>query len=175
MGSARQYIAGGNVRSQHRGPKGHGIKVELTINVNSERTPNEILSRLNHVEKEAFSVLIHEATHLKDIIRVSPQSDVADEESKAREYHNKQIEVRAFMQQIADEVLTEGERLAKSIGVGDWGVNLDRGFMDKVLDHSKTWQRVKDTLTTRNKQLILKGVTRTLSDIWPTWAEKYPD
>lgn len=168
----RQWIAGGGVTSRYFGPRGKGSKIGLSININASRTPNEILSHLARVEKEAFSVFIHETTHLRDILKDVEHYQKAKE--TAPSYYNEPTEVRAFMQQIADEALEYAEDQAKSIGVGTWGITLSSRFLERALELSITWNRVKRELTPANEKLILKGVERALRDEWPRLEKQYP-
>lgn len=169
----RQWIAGGGVNSRYHGPRGRGYKMALYVNINASRTPNEILNNLSRVEKEAFSVLIHEVTHLRDILKNVEQYQKAKETSEG--YYNDPAEVRAFMQQIAHEVVEYVEKLAKDVRVGLWGLTLNGRLMEEALGASLTWARIKRFLTPSNERLVLKGVERALRDEWPRLEKEYPD
>lgn len=168
----RQWIAGGGVNSRYHGPRGRGYKMALYVNINASRTPNEILNNLPRVEKEGFSVLIHEVTHLRDILKNVEQYQKAKETSEG--YYNDPAEVRAFMQQIAHEVIEHVEREAKDMGVGSWGLQLSGRLLERALDASLTWDRIRRSLTPQNTKLVLKGVERALRDEWPRLEKAYP-
>jgi len=169
----RNWIAGGVVRSQHHGPRGHGIKFELGLKLNADRTPEEILSHLPSVKKEVFSVLIHEVTHLRDVLHVEGPKE--DPQEKAQSYHNKPSEVRAFMQQAAHEVLDFVEKEAQSFGIGPWGAQLNGKLLDRALSASLTWSRIQEFLTPTSRKTLLRGVTRAVQDEWPRLYQKYKD
>lgn len=169
----RQWIAGGGVHTRYYGPREHGYKLAMYIDINAGRTPNEILSNLSRVAKEAFSVLIHEVTHLRDVLYYEGEK-LEDSEAQTKKYHNSPQELRAFMQQIADEALEYAKGQAKSIGVGTWGITLTNRFVEHALDASLTWSRIKRQLEPKNEKLILKGVARTLHDEWPRLEQQYP-
>lgn len=173
----RRYVAGGAVRATYQvGPKGkakgYGSKVGLAININTLVSADELLSNLSTVKKEVFSVLIHEVTHLRDLLKheksdLRPDQDPDD----PKVYYNLPTEVRAFMQQIADEVIDYAEEIGKD---DPFFLYLDRGFVERALESSGTWERIRKFLNRKNEQLILKGVTRALQDAWPALEKKYP-
>lgn len=168
----RQWIASGGVTSRYFGPKEKGSKIGLKININAVRTPNEILSHLDRVEKEAYSVFIHEVTHLRDILKDVVNYQKAKETTPS--YYNDRTEVRAFMQQIADEAIEYAEGEAKSIGVGTWGITLSTRFVERALEMSITWNRIKRDLSSHNEKLIIRGVERALRDEWPRLEKTWP-
>jgi len=60
-GGPRKYVSGGTIRSLYpQGPKGkavgYGFKTRMTIHVNPDRSPQELLDNLGNVEKEVYSV-----------------------------------------------------------------------------------------------------------------------
>jgi hypothetical protein len=171
----RYWVTGGSVRSHYQaGPKGkavgYGSKIGFRLSINSERSPQDLIDHLSDVEKELYSVIIHEATHLRDLLTHTP----AAEEPGAKEYYNKPSEVRAFMQQIVDEVLEYLHERGKDEG-GWFFYGLDRDFVESALDKSDTWDRIRRELTPQNERLILKGVIRSIQDEWSTFKRLYPD
>lgn len=169
----RQWIAGGGVQARHYEPRGLGYKIGMHININASRSPNDILAHLDRVEKEAFSVLIHEVTHLRDLLQgvTTYQRDEVTPEN----YYNNPREIRAFMQQIAHEVIEYAETQAKILNVGPWGLRLTGSFIEQALNNSLTWSRIHRPLTPKNEKLIIKGVERALRDEWPRLEKEYPD
>lgn len=168
----RQWIAGGGVNTRLFNTGGRKSKLSMYLNVNASRSPKDILDRLDRVEKEAFSVLIHEVTHLRDILK--GLTDYHDTDDGAT-YYNDPTEVRAFMQQVADEVIEYAERQAKSVRVGPWGLTLDGRLLEQALGNSLSWDRIKRFLTPSNEKLVLRGVERALRDEWPRLEKEYPD
>jgi hypothetical protein len=168
----RHYVKGGSVTSRHHGSgKGYGSKIGMTLSINYQRTPNELLQNTKAVEQELYSVLIHEVTHLRDLLKHTPARAGAG----SADYHNKPSEVRAFMQQIVDEVLSYVHKLGRDDGGWLFTGRLSSDFVDSVLDKSGTWERIRRDLTKPNEKLILKAVTRSLSDEWPKLRKLYPD
>ena len=142
-------------------------KIALQLRVNSARPPEEFLR--TGLDKEALSVLVHEATHVRDVIRMSDISRKLDDE-----YYNSPHEVRAYMQQVAHEVLYYVEELARRVGVGPWGVRLQGDLVEDALSTSHTWGAIKNEMSPANRNLVLKGVARALQDEWPRLKKAYP-
>jgi len=168
-GGPRRWVAGGAVRHLHHGPKDHGYKYEMNVTLDAARSPQDILDNLQAVGKELFSVLIHEVTHLRDVLRA--EDPVEETEAGVGDYYNKPTEVRAFMQQVADEVVTEVERMAKA---GD-GWNLGMWLLEDALLASATWSRIKPHIKGKARKTLLRGVYRALEDALPDIKAQYPD
>jgi hypothetical protein len=173
-GGAREFIKGGGVRSQYRTnykgrAVGYGIKSKLTIEVNSGKSPKDLMEN-PQVTKELTSVVSHEMTHLRDLLKhYGPVEE--DTEEGVRDYYNRPTEIRAFMRQISDEVID----YAHAVGRDDpFFLDFSTRFIENGLDRSKTWERVRKELTEPNRRLILRGVTRALQDEWPKLQELYP-
>jgi hypothetical protein len=131
----RQWVVGGQVQSRHFRPNTWGSKTAITINFSFEQSPQSYIDNRAEVEKEAYSVLIHEITHLMDMLPQIGHKDSDDDYV----YYNRPTEVRAFMQQIVDEI--QG---ASSV--------------PQALAMSKTWKRIGWALKPESKKLILKAV-----------------
>lgn len=147
--STRFYVYGGFVRSWGYGRQ-NTFKESVTIQFNSARTADEIFENKDRVLKEVYSVLIHEITHLRDILY--KHESYHDDPKK---YHNAPHELRAFMQQIADEVID----FFPSDG---W---VTRRSFEAALDQSPTWDRIKRELNPQNRKLMFKGIYRALQDV----------
>jgi hypothetical protein len=168
----RRFVTGGSVTSRYHGSgRGYGSKLGMGLSINYQRTPNELLQNLSAVEQEMYSVLIHEVTHLRDLLTHTPAKAGAG----SADYHNKPAEVRAFMQQIVDEVLAYVHELGRDDGGWLFTGHPTAYFVDSALDKSGTWERIRRDLTKPNEKLILKAVTRALSDEWPKLQKLYPD
>lgn len=172
--SPRKYVTGGSVRTVYHADgggkaKGYGYKTGISVTINSVRSPEEILSNIDKVRKELFSVLIHEVTHLRDLLKHEGYEDHPEDPDK---YYNAPSEVRAFMQQIADELIEYAHELGKD---DPWFLpdTPDSDFLHKALESSGTWERVRGHLTRSNEKLMLRGVTRALQDEWPKLKELY--
>lgn len=81
------------------------------------------------LEEDVYSILLHEVTHLRDPFK-----------HWGGGYYNNPREVRAYLQQIVDEV--EGLK----------------GDVQQLLDKSKTWKRVNRFWSFENRKRVLKTV-----------------
>jgi len=107
-----------------------------------------------------YSILLHELTHVAEEPlrkRRTPTYSPSDERGRAepsRGYINDPSEVRAFMQQIVDEVEhnADNDMLREHLR-GD-----RHGFLDAVLSLSTTWSLVEKQLSPSNRARILKSV-----------------
>lgn len=165
----RQYVAGGYVRAT--GFKGKDLdKYLMGVTLSSSRSPQDFLSNKSQVEREIYSVLIHEVTHLRDrfVGRADTQST---DEVEAKTYYNRPTEVRAFMQQIVDEVVDYVDSLGRKgrLWAGPSMYNLEGG-----LEASPTWDRIRKMLTPQTKKILLKGVHTGYQDALPELLERYP-
>ena len=172
----RFYVAGGGAKGYYhpdgRGsPTGYKLFTTLYVLFNSNRTPQELLDNLHQgVHKELLSVLRHEVTHLKDLIRPRDDSKLTTPDDPSA-YYNEPAEVRAFMRQITDEVI----EFAHEVGKDDpFFLYLDTKFVQRALEKSKTWDRISPALNDRNERLILKAVSTALRDEWPKLMKLYP-
>jgi len=169
----RQYVTGGAVMSRYHGSgRGYGSKIGMRLSINYQRTPNELLQNLKAVEQEMYSVLIHEVTHLRDLLTHTPAKAGGD---SGEDYHNKPAEVRAFMQQIVDEVIAYVHELGRDDGGWLFAGSPTADFVDSTLDKSPTWDRIRRDLNKKNEKLILKAVSQALSREWPKLQKLYPD
>lgn len=171
-GSVRQWVAGGGIDTRYRG-QGYGSKLAMNLYINSAAIVQDLLDHLNEVEDELFSTIIHEATHLSDLLK--HEYEAADSASGGESYYNAPTELRAFMQQTADEVLREADKVGKSGGAWILGPEPTGNMIQNLLERSNTWERIRRQLTPTSTKTILRGVTRALQDEWPSLLAKYPD
>ena len=137
-------------------------RVEVALNLNARLTPVEYLnermsanaSDRKYVPYGLYSVLIHELTHVMEMpFMRGPAYEQEDERpSNVKEYVNSPIEVRAFMQQIVDEVLVWAKRAVSRTG------KTNRSLIDQVLRRSTTWQRVHHHMNAANRKKLLSAV-----------------
>ncbi len=166
----RRWVAGGGIDTRFFG-RGPGSKLALNLYINSNAVVQNLLDHLDGVEEELFSVIIHEVTHLRDLLR----HEYAADEAGGEAYYNAPTEVRAFMQQTADEALQEADRLGKASGGWILGPEPTSEMIDSLLEKSGTWDRIRKQLTPANGKLILRGVARALQDEWPKLRAKYKE
>jgi hypothetical protein len=103
-----------------------------------------------------YSILLHEVTHSADRIfkrrlEYSPSEVIEKGEAAWGPYVNDAQEVRAFMQQIVDEVVSAAGKIA------DYAKTNEK-LVDLSLKLSTTWKLIEKHLNSRNKKLILKAV-----------------
>lgn len=156
--AGRTYAIGGAVTHRHN-PGGRSMPYQVEVVFSDQATLAGYKKDRNLVEREIFSILIHEFTHALDFMTEKHKGthDLA-EQNKAEEYHNADVEIRAFTQQIVDEV---EDYIRKSVAKdGDtWGLKDNPTSLIKAaLDVSFTWQRIHQDLTPKNRRLILRNV-----------------
>jgi hypothetical protein len=140
----RSYVkAAGVTRIGSVGSIGKKLKLELQF---KEITVGEFKDEKNKhtIIDEIYNILIHEITHLSDLLEPLGK----DKESifkSGQVYYNKPSEVRAFTQQIVDEV----EKYMSTH---------PNAHIDDALKFSVTWNRISKDLTNDNKKLISKAV-----------------
>lgn len=160
------FWAGGSV-----GWKG-GTKVQMEARLNASRTPSELWEDLRRLERELYSTLIHEVTHLQDAYRPRPEMS----------HDDRPQEIRAYMQQVADEVVEHLLSGAKGAGARwfwlwrrkDKG-RVTGGLLRQALQSSYTWGIRKHNLTPGNRKILLKGVATAVSDAEPLFAQAERD
>jgi hypothetical protein len=126
---------------------------------------NTSLTNLPH---GLYMTLMHEVTHIADFLlneRIKQTYSSKEVEGKLDSdpsvlsmYYNDPLEVRAKMQEIADDAV----RLAKQLRPLVDGSN--QRLMDTILRLSSSWQEIEKELTPRNRALILKAVYTELDD-----------
>lgn len=114
-----------------------------------------------------YSTLIHEATHAAESVfgwskgetgtALHNGETVVTDQAK---YINDPVEVRAWMQQIVDEVLFYLKKFDEVEGL-DW---TPQKRIQMALKTSTTWQLVKSDLTPKNRNLIMKAVYTAVQD-----------
>ena len=178
----REFVTGGMVRgifhSDWKGrPTGKKVNTDLVIHLNSNKSVSEIKKEARgKLFKELVSVLRHELVHMKDVIS-APKSTKAGEtlgtaDLANQDYYNDPMEVRAFMRQIADEVIEYAHNLGKE---DPWWLVLNRHFVDNALDASKTWNRVEQHINRKTEKKLRQGAAAALRAEWPKLKKLYPE
>ena len=120
------------------------------------------------LHKGIYNILIHEMTHAADAAikaqyEAGPASGPYTVKDEAA-YYNDPKEVRAFMQQVVDEVLSYGGKRKNLEKVFElFKGPRDRG-LEVVLKNTETWPEIKEHLTPTNRNKILKAVYMALVD-----------
>lgn len=113
-------------------------------------------------KKDFRRMLIHELTHARDYYTESyalGERGVGDTPESLQDYYNDPSEVRAYMQQIADEVM---RRMDNPRVIKFW--RGPKQALVKSLDSSPTWKRINPHLTDKNRNLILKALYTVAQD-----------
>jgi len=135
-----------------------GFRV-LTVKVNGART--KTMLKLKDLEDDLFSLLIHEASHGAEAAFL-PKKQQPSWRSDPVGYYNDPTEVRAYGQQIVDEVL---KMTPVTAPISDRVIQMQ-------LSRSRTWRLINHPhirtdlpyLTPANQALIFKMVWRSLTD-----------
>jgi hypothetical protein len=175
VGSQRSRAAFVAVLAGKTNPRGG-----VTLYLNGALTPADLLSESRQqpmwtckhetcIAYGLYSLLIHEATHAAELAMGKKQHlDYSPSEVKERgeaaygPYVNDASEVRAFLQQIVDEVTNHaGNETLREHFRG--GPNPSRALVDAALSLSTTWSLIEKHLTSSNRVRILKAVYEALA------------
>lgn len=164
-----QVIPGGHARQfAESSDPSRIVGWEIDIYVNGNFTPTEILTKFVGKGTERWSlkanvrrVLLHEMTHLVDPgLKIPP--GLAD-------YYNRPTEVRARMQEVVDQVLTDAERAAADLE----GFTTIKQLVEHGLDQSPTWEFVRKRLNDKSRRVVLKAVYQAVSERKGDFIDKY--
>jgi len=121
----------------------------------------EIAELRDHPEKFFASMqskLLHELTHVRDFMR---ERDVIEPSVDMRAYFNSPHEVRAYMQQVVDDVLRIAPTLQEKAALSR---TPNEVVIEGSLSESPAWNKVERHLNAANRQRILKSVALALAD-----------
>lgn len=171
-GTTSKYVVGGALL-RYKSVRGDWIKRSIGLTLDASVPATDILADLAGFQREVYRVLLHEVTHLADKLSEGAKGTGRGTEMTEdvyRAYVNDPDEVRANMQVVADDVLEYVRDIArKTEGWGlDQGRNIERG-----LELSPTWERIRRFLTPASRKLILKGVARAVDDEWEEIRSRY--
>jgi len=138
----------------------------VQINLNGSWTPAEFsepssFGRQN-LPKELFSILLHELTHIADIFKKSGPTTrrvLREDELDLEEYYNRPAEVKAYMQDVADEVVSNLPTVKKVYERAERDVSFNK-MIKQSLVLSDTWERIEPYLSRQNKKKIMSAVYR---------------
>ena len=86
-----------------------------------------------------------------------PESEIVSDADRAREYYNSPHEVRAFMQQILNDILPKARGFRRNVEPHN-----DHAFVMRLLNTSSKWKQIQRHLEPKNEALILKAAYRAL-------------
>jgi hypothetical protein len=136
-----------------------GGKDAILVEINANYSP-EAFSPDGRLEKELYKLILHELTHIADkFTRGGPTTRrvPTTEEVNPVEYYNKPSEVRAYMQEVVEEVRRYFPDIYKHRGRKD--------AMKYSLKMSDAWNQVEPHLNRRNRNKILNVVWNEVQDL----------
>ena len=134
-----------------RDPRG-GQFIRITLN--GGRSPSEFKQR--EIYTEVRRTLFHEVTHVMDVSdRATPTVAPTNYEQWTR-YFNLPREVRAYMQEIVDQVL---HALPRAKARPSWSM------IERALAKSRTWADIGPHLNPTNRKKVLKAVAAAVEGV----------
>lgn len=153
--SSEMILGGGS------GKTSQGKKPAIIVMLNGRMSANVFLTIFGEtfVSKSVF-ILMHEMSHIADIYRdtsgTKSQSVPTESELDLKAYYNNPSEVRAYMREVAEEIISGMQKLYPSLKLNT--------IMTKLPLFSPTWKHISRHLTSESKSLILKGVYQAVQD-----------
>ena len=134
------------------------IVVELNGKYNAGIFHSQADEKRGMLYDGVWKSLLHELTHIADTYRKkkekTTQRVLSEEEMDLDEYYNEPAEVRAFMQEIVDEVILNFPKMRKRFERKD--------SLRYALKMSDAWKRVGPYLNRRNRKKVLGAVWKAL-------------
>jgi hypothetical protein len=113
----------------------------------------------NGLRYQIYNELVHELTHVAEWWylqkkKVVEESDVKSAPDRARDYYNSPHEIRAYMQQIIEEILPKAAGFRKHVVPH----GTPHEYILKLLNTSAKWKQISRFLNPQNEAKILKAV-----------------
>ena len=123
----------------------------IVVYLNSFMSPQTLRAMPKRlVEAELYRILMHELTHAADVLPARGSASLGTREEFKRKHHNHPAEVKALMRDVVTQV---DETVREWMGEGmPFGTALQFALLDSK------WVDIKDYLTRKNRNTILKGV-----------------
>lgn len=135
----------------------------VIVNVNGSMVAEELgaAAKAHQIQRQLFPVLLHELTHAADKYTSGVGAEMTRDKARGNEdYYNHPSEVRAYMQEVVDEVQSRAKfwpKFQKMFGPSKGVMNL--------LKFSPTWGEVSPYWTEKNQRLVIKAVVQALNDL----------
>lgn len=130
----------------------------IVIWLNGGLTPTDFQERLRELRQGIWKVVIHEMTHVIDLSEGGSSGEVAPKTmDEWVRYFNLPREVRAYMQEIVDQVV-------KAVPRGHAG-RVDQKLIDRALAGSRTWKEIGQLFSSTNRKKILQAVYAAVNDV----------
>jgi len=131
----------------------------IVIELNG-RYPAGAYADVGFMGRDLWKHLIHEVTHVADKYRPTPKETTrhvkTEDELDQREYYNDPGEVRAYMQEVVDQVLSVLPKMREAFDENE--------AVEYALKASPTWREIRPHLNRRNSARILKAVYQEARD-----------
>lgn len=114
---------------------------------------------------QIYRMLLHEVSHAADISKPRYDAGPASGEYDVEDlplYYNDPVEVRAYMQEVVNEILSFGgkrENVKKVLKL--FRKSREQG-VEVLLKNSDTWHEIKPYLTFQNRKRVMKNVYQAL-------------
>jgi hypothetical protein len=132
----------------------------IVVLLNGRYNPPVFNPKASRFMDELYGILLHEFTHIADKYKgggPTTRHVKTLEEMDAEKYYNRPSEVRAYMQQIVDEVRKYFPKIRK---------HFDRKeSVHLALRTSQTWKEIEPYLNRRNRNRILNAVWNSIQDL----------
>ena len=131
----------------------------ITVYLNSSRTPTEIEFAKNDVESAVASILVHEITHVLDVI---PKKYVNVREDQSA-YYNQPSEFRAFAKQMLEGARRTFQKLKRT--KYRRGLPPKSKLLEEILDNSSAYRLHGKHLTPKNQNRLRLMLVNELEDL----------
>jgi len=150
--SSPSFVSGGGVGKT---PNGNQVVV---IDLNG-RYPVRVFKDTKESSDLLWDHLIHEITHVADKFKKEKKTETGSRvkntlEVDLDEYYNDPAEVRAYMQEVVDQVINNYPKLQR----------YGRKGLDYALNVSSTWKEINPYLNRQNRGKILSAVGKAVSE-----------
>lgn len=131
----------------------------ILIQINASHNP-PMFSPNSSLDRELYKLLLHELSHIADKFKKTAPTTrriKREDEVDPKEYYNKPTEVRAFMQEVVEDVRRYFPKISRKFNQKD--------TMKYSLNLSDTWNHIKPHLNRKNKNKILSAVWNEIQDL----------
>lgn len=149
----RYFVGGGSGKARSGEPV-----VTLDVNASLEAAVIWKATHAKTTESFIFPILLHELTHAADIYGRGLGMSEAEALDNDAAYYNNPGEVRAYMQEVVEEVTQRRSFFPKlKARFGDRALGM-------LLNMSPTWTKASPHWTRENQQKVLKAVYQALQE-----------
>lgn len=147
-----RYFVGGGMGTARGGQT--VVIIDVNANLEAEQVWKATSAKTT-ATWNLYPILLHELTHAADIVSQGLGMSQEDARGNAA-YYNDPSEVRAYMQEVIDEVEQRASHFAKL------KARFGQRALGMLLNMSPTWTEISPHWTRANQQKVLKAVYQTL-------------